>query len=494
MDAVEHDPPAPGKIRPPHGDPIPRVISDDGAVQVASGAEPGRDRYVDFLRVAAIGAVVFGHWLVTSPTYVDGQFGAADVLHDVRWAPWVTWGFQVMPIFFLVGGFAAGRSWGAARGTGNAQQWLRRRAVRLLGPTTWYVAVALIGMSAAAAAGVPSGTRALAGWAVALHLWFLPVYLVLTLLTPALYAAHRRAGLAVPAVMALLGVGVDVVVITMHVKALGWANYVLIWGAAYQLGFCWQDGTLTRRRRDPLLLAAVGAAVFIALEWSGLFPVSLIGMQGQSINNTAPPSVALAAYAAAQLGILIALAPAASRWLRRPRLWRFIEVCNTEVMTVYLWHMLPVVLGGVLLYVTGAMPQPTVGSAEWWVLRPAWIGCVAVLLAPLVLLSRRLRRPAYQRTGKSPEAAAADRATRGAAATGHAVADQVAARGAAPLLWVATGLTSFALARFAIAGFAPDGRPPVTAAVVYGAGILLVTVDAVLPRRRRATPPSTAPV
>jgi hypothetical protein len=128
------------------------------------------------------------------------------------------------------------------------------------------------------------------------------------------------------------------------------------------------------------------------------------------------------------------------------------------------------------------------------VLRPAWIGCVAVLLAPLVLLSRRLRRPAYQRTGKSPEAAAADRATRGAAATGHAVADQVAARGAAPLLWVATGLTSFALARFAIAGFAPDGRPPVTAAVVYGAGILLVTVDAVLPRRRRATPPSTAPV
>ncbi|HEV3173610.1 MAG TPA: acyltransferase [Actinocrinis sp.] len=463
-------------------------------MQVASGAEPGRDRYVDFLRVAAIGAVVFGHWLVTSPTYVDGQFGAADVLHDVRWAPWVTWGFQVMPIFFLVGGFAAGRSWGAARGTGNAQQWLRRRAVRLLGPTTWYVAVALIGMSAAAAAGVPSGTRALAGWAVALHLWFLPVYLVLTLLTPALYAAHRRAGLAVPAVMALLGVGVDVVVITMHVKALGWANYVLIWGAAYQLGFCWQDGTLTRRRRDPLLLAAVGAAVFIALEWSGLFPVSLIGMQGQSINNTAPPSVALAAYAAAQLGILVALAPAASRWLRRPRLWRFIEVCNTEVMTVYLWHMLPVVLGGVLLYVTGAMPQPTVGSAEWWVLRPAWIGCVAVLLAPLVLLSRRLRRPAYQRTGKSPEAAAADRATRGAAATGHAVADQVAARGAAPLLWVATGLTSFALARFAIAGFAPDGRPPVTAAVVYGAGILLVTVDAVLPRRRRATPPSTAPV
>lgn len=453
------------------------VISDDGAVQRTSGPDPGRDRYVDFLRVAAIGAVVFGHWLVTSLTYTGGRFGAADVLRDVPWAPWVTWGFQVMPIFFLVGGFAAGRSWSAARGTANAQRWLRSRAVRLLRPTTWYVVAALIGMSIAAAAGVPAATRALAGWAVALHLWFLPVYLVLTLFTPALYAAHRRAGLAVPAAMALLGVGIDVLVITVHVKALGWANYALIWGAAYQLGFCWQDGTLTRRHRDPLLLAAIGAATFIALEWSGLLPVSLIGMQGQSINNTAPPSVALAAYAAAQLGILVALAPAANRWLRRPRLWRFIEVCNTEVMTVYLWHMLPVVLGGALLYATGVMPQPTVGTAEWWVLRPAWIGCVAVLLSPLLLL-RRLRRPANQQSDNE---------------SGVAETYPTAQR-AAPLLWAAIGLTSFALARFAIAGFAPDGRAPIAAAVIYGAGILLVAADAALPSRRSAAPPPAAAV
>ena len=454
-------------------------------MQSATGAEPGRDRYVDFLRVAAISVVVFGHWLVTSPTYQHGQFGAADVLRDVRWAPWVTWGFQVMPIFFLVGGFAAGRSWSATRGVGEAQRWLHRRAVRLLGPTTSYAVVVLIGMSVVAAVGVPAETRALAGWAVALHLWFLPVYLVLTMLTPALYAAHRLAGLVVPAAMALLGIGIDVLVITTHVKALGWANYVLIWGAAYQLGFCWQDGTFTRRRRNPLLLAAVGAAVFIGLEWSGAFPVSLIGMQGQSINNTAPPSVALTAYAAAQLGILIALAPMANRWLRRPRLWRFIEVCNTEVMTVYLWHMIPLVLGGVLLYATGAMPQPKVGAAQWWLLRPAWIACVALLLMPLVLLSRRRRRPAHQGADKRGGAPVTDIAPGGRAP---------AARGAVPLLWAAAGLTSFALARFAIAGFAPDGRPPVTAGVVYSAGILLVTLETVLPRQRHAAPPSTAPV
>jgi len=451
-------------------------------VESASGPGQVRDRYVDFLRVAAIGAVVFGHWLVTSLTYRDGGFAAANVLRDISWAPWVTWGFQVMPVFFLVGGFAAGYSWnggghawnagGRGRERGNGPQWLRRRAVRLLGPTTWYVIAALVGMGVAETAGVPAGTLALAGWAVALHLWFLPVYLLLTLLTPALSSLHRRYGLAVPVAMALLGVAIDVLVINAHVKAVGWLNYPLVWGAAYQLGFGWQDGSLTRRRRTPLLIAGVGAAAFIALEWSGLFPVSLIGEQGQQINNTAPPSVALAAYGAAQLGALIAVAPLVSRWLRRDRVWHVIEVCNTGVMTVYLWQMLPVVLGGVLLYPTRWMPQPAVGSAEWWFLRPVWLAALALLLAPLIVVSHRIRRPAE----RSP------------------VDARTAPRGFPPLLWAATGLTSFALARFAIAGFAPDGRPPVEAVAVYAAGVLLVTVDVLLRRHDRLSsqPAATA--
>jgi len=149
--------------------------------------------------------------------------------------------------------------------------------------------------------------------------------------------------------------------------------------------------------------------------------------------------------------------------------------------------MLPVVLGGVLLYATGVMPQPTVGSAEWWVLRPAWMGCVAALLAPLMLLSLRLRRTAHQ-GADTGAGVTTDRVLRGAALANRAT------RRAAPLLWAATALTSFALARFAIAGFAPDGRPPITAVVVYVTGILLVTADSVLQRQRRAAPSSAAPV
>ena len=45
-------------------------------------------------------------------------------------------------------------------------------------------------------------------------------------------------------------------------------------------------------------------------------------------------------------------------------------------------------VGGVLLYPTRWMPQPTVGSADWWFLRPAWMAALALLLAPLVVMSR----------------------------------------------------------------------------------------------------------
>lgn len=464
----------------------------DEQVESSSGArdqqqqQPDRDRYVDFLRVAAIGFVVFGHWLVTSVEYAGGAFRAADVLHAIRWAPWVTWGFQVMPIFFLVGGFAAAISWQRSTdgktesrksGLTSASAWLSQRTVRLLVPTTWYVAAAAVASAVAIAAHAPAADLSLAGWAIALHLWFLPVYLILTLLTPALYAAHRRWGLAVPATMVLAATAVDILVITTHVKALGWLNYVLVWGTAYQLGFAWQDGSLTRNRRLPWSIAAVGAAAFIALEWSGLFPVSLIGETGQRINNTAPPSIALLTYAAAQLCTLIAIAPRVSAWLRRLRLWRVVETCNNEVMTVYLWQMLPVVAAGVLLYPTDAMPQPTPGTTEWWLLRPLWMAAVTAIMVPLVLATRRLRlsRP-RARSLPHPQ-------------------PQSAPCAANPLLLVgAVVLTSIALARFAIDGFAPDGRLPVSAIAIYAAGILLIAANALLSRRRQRVRPAPTPI
>ena len=39
------------------------------------------------------------------------------------------------------------------------------------------------------------------------------------------------------------------------------------------------------------------------------------------------------------------------------------------------------------------MPQPAVGTARWWELRPAWFALLTVVLVPLVMAVMRAERP-----------------------------------------------------------------------------------------------------
>jgi fucose 4-O-acetylase-like acetyltransferase len=83
---------------------------------LAAKTPPTRNRYVDFLRAVSIGAVVFGHWLAAAP-YVDerGELTPTHMLAVSPWTQGLTWVIQVMPVFFIVGGYANGISWRAAR-------------------------------------------------------------------------------------------------------------------------------------------------------------------------------------------------------------------------------------------------------------------------------------------------------------------------------------------------------------------------------------------
>jgi len=200
-----------------------------------------RNRYADLLRVVAIGGVVYGHWLLISITYRNGRLSGVDALDYVEWGRWVTWLFQVMPLFFLVGGYVNARSWLAHHAAGETwTQWVRDRAMRLLWPAAVYVVVAVLAVTAATAAGAGRAETAEAGWLIALQLWFLPAYLVLIALTPVLLAAHRRWGLAVPAVMAAAAALVDAAVIGPHLHVIGYLNYLFVWGSIHQWGFGWR--------------------------------------------------------------------------------------------------------------------------------------------------------------------------------------------------------------------------------------------------------------
>ena len=354
----------------------------------------GRNRYADLLRVVAIGAVVYGHWILTDITYQRGQLSGLDALDYILWGKWVTLAFQVMPLFFLVGGYVNALSWTAHHARGESwTRWVRGRAMRLLWPTTVFVVVAVLAVITAGLAGVPAAELAEGAWVVAFQLWFLPVYLLLNLLTPALLAAHRRWGPAVPAVMAVAAAAVDAAVIGPHWNWIGYANYLLVWGSMHQWGFAWQDGSLTRSRWRPLTLAAAGALAFACLVTLGRFPVDMIGAAGEKVGNTTPPSIALLAFGAAQTGLALAAEPAVSRWLDRPRRWRRVQRLNASVMTVYLWHMVPALLIAVAFYPAGIMPQPPIGSGEWWLTRLAWYGLLTVLLVVLVAAVEWAERP-----------------------------------------------------------------------------------------------------
>ncbi|ANS67941.1 hypothetical protein SLINC_5717 [Streptomyces lincolnensis] len=423
-----------------------------------------RDRYVDFLRAWAIVLVVFGHWLITALEHgPEGGVWAPELLAELPWTQGLTLLFQIMPLFFLAGGHAAAGSWERARSAGGtAAGWVGRRALRLLLPAGVYSGLVLLAVGISAGAGVDPDTLSMVGWAMAMQLWFLPVYLLLSALTPALHTAHRRWGPGVPVVMGAVAVGVDVAVVAGGVSSVGVLDYVLVWGVAYQLGFCRRDGLLDGPA-VPWVLAVSGGAAFALLVALGPYPVSLIRVTGQETGNTDPPSVAMLAWVVAQVGVCQLVAPAVRRLLDRERVRRVVRPVGGASMTLYLWHMLPVLVLAAAFYLTGLAPQPTLGSPGWWGLRVPWLLLLAAVLAGVVAALRPVERRlgvVYDRTRPEP-----------------------GLRRGAWAVWLGLAVSALALSRFAVHGFAPDGRFPVLPALGLAAGTALV----LLPGLRRGS-------
>lgn len=432
----------------------------------ANSPRPARDLAVDYYRVSGVVLIVLGHWLAGSVTYHDGQFGRQNPLVDMPWTQWLTWPFQAVPTFFLVAGYAGAVSWTHRRDTGGVsrQTWLQHRLARVLGPTAAYTALVSVAVVVLGACGVAGSVLEYAGWAVAMHLWFLAVYLVVVSLTPVGIAAHRRWGLRAPAALVLGVAVVDAARLSTHVHYLDWLNYLLGWGALYQLGIAWRGGLLTGRR--PWMLAGVSAAGLAVLIWLRVYPVSMIGVPGQTIDNTTPPTVALMAFGGTQTGIVMALAPMLNRALRAARVERALSIANNNIMALYLWHMIPVVIVAIVGYPAGLLPQPPEGSAAWWLARLEWVAILSVVTAAEIALLWWARRIF--------------------AAPLPLLGVPLSERRAEPVMLTGAAMTAYALAVVAAEGFAPDGRFPWVIAVVFAAGTLFAALRPTA-RRTNAT-------
>ncbi|TMR97213.1 acyltransferase [Nonomuraea basaltis] len=362
-----------------------------------------RDRHVDLLRAIAITAVVAGHWLAMHVTY-DGSLRGGSVLELVPWTRPLTWLFQVMPVFFLVGGYANAASLTAHRDRGgDATTWTLRRTDRLVRPTTALLAVLTGTALLARVSGADPRLIGMGVWVAGIPLWFLVAYLAVVVLTPPMHALHRRYGLAVPIVLAVLvGVG-DVATLALGVPVVGQANFLFAWLSVHQLGFAWQDGRLPARWSVGLPLAFLGLAVLVVLTVVGPYPISMVGLTGEEVQNTSPPTLALLALATAQTGLALSVHDPACRWLRRLRPWTVVVAVNSVVMTLFLWHMTAAVLGAMALYPTGLLPAPPPGSPTWVLLRLPWLIVLTLILGVLVMVFG----PVERRAGPSPAPGAA---------------------------------------------------------------------------------------
>lgn len=368
------------------------------AEQMAEMTPPERNRYVDFLRALSIAAVVLGHWIMAAP-YLEAGSPQMEHLLDIQpWSRWLTWIFQVMPVFFFVGGFSNGVSWDGTQRKGHSYaSWLESRIRRLLGPVIPLICLWVILGIAGYLLGVHPEMIRIGSQVSLIPVWFLAIYLLIVMLVPFTRQAWRKYGyisVFVPGTLAVIG---DWVFFNTSHQWWGWFNFLFIWGTVHQLGYAWQEGRLGGVSKS-LALAVVGAVTLVCLTHFGPYPLSLVGVPSQELSNTGPPKLPLLALGLTQIGLLLALEGPMRRWLSGGKAWTSTVLINGLIMPIYLWHStVMMLLIGALFWLIPNVLVGQPGSAEWWSLRPAWVLAYFVVMLVFLPLFLKLERIASKK-------------------------------------------------------------------------------------------------
>jgi peptidoglycan/LPS O-acetylase OafA/YrhL len=373
------------------------------ASELAAQTPAERNRYVDFLRFISILVVIVGHWLIATAHYVDGELIPGHLLESSRGTQWLTWLFQVMPIFFIVGGYANAVSLESAKRKGiDYAGWLAARLNRLVSPlllllVVW-AGIAIIMSST----GVKPNVIQYVSQASLIPIWFLAIYIMVVILAPLTYRFWRRYGFASFWLFVAAAILVDVAFFVADIKWLGWSNFFWVWLAVHHLGYAWRDGRMGSARQ-LLIYSAMGFATLWLLVKYGPYPLAMVGSPDEGLSNTSPPKITLLALGIFQFGLLLALEAPMRRALDNLRLWTATVLINSMIMTVYLWHITAMVIVVAFIYMAGGIGlgiEP--GTTEWWVSRPVWIAILFIFLLPIALLLSPLERRARKPGSKVP--------------------------------------------------------------------------------------------
>jgi fucose 4-O-acetylase-like acetyltransferase len=347
-----------------------------------------RDLTLDLARVFCVLLVVAIHLMMVGVGFDEnGELVALapddSPLGSQPWFPAATWIGQIMPLFFVVGGFAAITAWRSLlRRDGTAADYVRNRVLRLAQPALPLYIFYLVVIAGAQLLGVDPAIAGLAVEGAASPLWFLAAYTLCQALVPFMVGWHSRAPRGTLLVLLAGAVAVDVLRFSVGIQEIGLANLVFVWLLVQQIGFWYADGWFAARQWWQLVVIA-------GLAYASLVPLTTWGpYSADMLDNLNPPTLPLVALAMAQACVLRLLRPALARLMATKAARAVVFVVGARLMTIYLWH-LPVILilTGIALLIPGLTPVP--GSAEWWLSRPVlYVAVLAAVLALSLLVGR----------------------------------------------------------------------------------------------------------
>lgn len=367
----------------------------------ARSAPAGRDLTLDLARVACVVLVVFVHILFTGVGRAgDGSLVIERTVESQPWFTAASWAANIMPLFFVVGGFAAraGRRSSLARGE-SADAFVRVRLARLARPAVPVFVFFTVALGAARLIRLDPAFVDTVAIGVGSPLWFLAAYMIVQAAAPTMMRLHERHGgrvllwllaaaLAVDAFRFLVVgglLGVEPVPTTgygLGQELFGIPNIAFVWLFAQQVGFFLFDGWFAKRTWPQLIGLVIGG--YLAL-WA---LVSLGGYSWSMLGNQWPPTATMAVLAVVQASALTLLHRPLTALMRTRGAQGAVFLAGSRLMTIYLWHlpMIMVLIGIELLL---PLPMPAPGGAVWWWTRPVFL---VIVLAAVWLLSLWLVR------------------------------------------------------------------------------------------------------
>ncbi|UVI37154.1 acyltransferase family protein [Brevibacterium spongiae] len=375
-----------------------------------------RDLTLDLARVVCVLVVVFVHLvLVGAGRNPDGSPFIINPVSGQRWFAPATWIAEIMPMFFVVGGFAARVGWDSAQRRGeSASTFVRTRLRRLALPALPLFVVLTLALVSIRFLGVDPELADAVAVPVGSVLWFLAAYALVQSLAPWMIRWHEHNPWLALVVLFAGAFFVDVVRLVVGIQGLGLdrisadgygigdelfglPNVAFVWLFAQQIGFCLRDGWFSRVRWWNLVLIVAGFACLGLLVILGEYSASML-------TNQWPPTLPLAVLAIIQAALLALLHRPLTAIMDRRWAQGIVFFLGSRLMSMYLWHVPAiVVLTGIQLL---WLPMPDPGTAAWWLSRPLFVIAVLLVVWAISTGTKRWESPPPVLSPRLPSAAA----------------------------------------------------------------------------------------